>query len=72
MFLSLGRISGIIVAGSSVDILTRDLRIKQLPNVPDRSHGSSTVAHNRTILLCGGIGNDQKFGLDELMTFGVL
>ena len=43
-----------------MDFLTRDLRIKQLPNLPDRNHGSSMVAHNGTILLCGGIGNDQK------------
>ena len=61
MFLSLGRISGIIIAGgygsSVVDFLTGDLRIKQLPNLPDRIHGSSMVACFGTILLCGGSYN---------------
>ena len=63
MFLSLGRISGIIVAGgvgSSVDFLTGDRRIKQLPNLPDRIYGSSMVAHNGTILFCGGENNSNK------------
>ena len=60
----LGRISAIIVAGgsgrSSVDILPRDVGIKQLPNLPDGIHGSSMVAHNGTILLCGGENNLKK------------
>ena len=60
----LGRISGIVIVGgcgsTAVDFLTGDLRIKQLPNLPDRIHGSSMVAHNGTILLCGGNRNDQK------------
>ena len=63
MFLSLGKISGIIAAGGiggSVDFLTGDLRIKQLPNLPQEIYGSSMVAHNGTILLCGGLGNYQK------------
>ena len=38
MFLSLGKISGIIVAGGSggsvVDLLTGDLKITQLPTLP--------------------------------------
>ena len=60
--LFLGRISGIIVAGgigSSVDFLTRDPRIKQLPNLPYRIHGSSMVARFGTILLCGGGYNEK-------------
>ena len=63
MWLFLGRISGIIVAGgigSSVDFLIGDLEIKQLPNLPHRIIGSSMVAHNGTILLCGGWGNSDK------------
>ena len=63
MCLSLGRISGIIVAGgigSSVDFFIGDLEIKQLPNLPHRIIGSSMVAHNGTILLCGGRDNEQK------------
>ena len=56
--LFLGRIYGIIVAGgigsSVVDSLTGNHRIKKLPNVPDRIHGASMVAHNGTILLSGG------------------
>ena len=53
----LGRISGIIVAGgdghSAVDFLTEDLGIKQLPNLPQKIHGSSMFAHNGTIILSG-------------------
>ena len=63
MFLSLGKISGIIAAGGiggSVDFLTGDLRIKQLPNLPQEIYGSSMVAHNGTILFCGGNGNEKK------------
>ena len=60
MLLFLGRISGIIVAGgiesSVVDFLSGDLRIKQLPYLPEGIDGSSMVAHNGTILLCGGLG----------------
>ena len=59
------RISGIIVAGgydesSSVDFLAGDLGMKQLPTLPHRITGSSTVAHNGTIFLCGGFGNEKK------------
>ena len=63
MLLFLGRISGIIVAGgntSSVDFLTGDLRIKHLPNLPERIAASNVVSHNGTILLCGGFGNKKK------------
>ena len=64
-----GRISGIIVAGgydgspdgsSSLDFLAGDLGMKQLPNLPHRIRASSMVAHNGTILLCGGFGNEKK------------
>ena len=63
MFLSLGRISGIIVAGgvgSSMDFLAGDLGMKHLPNLPKDIYGSSMVAHFGTILLCGGFGNSDK------------
>ena len=40
-----------------MDILPEDLGIKQLPNLPNRIDASSMVAHNGTILLCGGIYN---------------
>ena len=64
MFLSLGNISGIIVAGgyeiSAVDFLTGDLKITQLPDLPQTINGSSIVAHFGTILLCGGLGNSDK------------
>ena len=63
ILLFLGRISGIIVAGgcgsSAVDFLTGDLGIK-LPNLHKNVFGSSMVAHNGTILLCGGWDNKQK------------
>ena len=62
MFLSLGRISGIIVAagsGSSVDFLTGDLGFK-LPNLHKKVFGSSMVSHNSKIILCGGIGNEKR------------
>ena len=64
-----GRISGIIVAGgydvsrnesSSVDFLAEDIGMKQLPNLPQDIYASSMVAHNGTILLCGGYGNLEK------------
>ena len=62
--LFLGRISGIIVAGgfrsSTVDYLTGDLRIEQLPTLPQNIYSSSLVAHNGTVLLCGGMGNEKK------------
>ena len=64
MLLSLGRMTGIIVAGgvgrSVVDFLTGDVRIKKLPNLPQNIHSSSMVAHNGTIILCGGMGNLEK------------
>ena len=64
MLLSLGRISGIIVAGgiesSVVDLLTGDLKITQLPDLPLNINGSLMVAHNGTILLCGGWHNLEK------------
>ena len=61
MLLFSGRISGIIVAGgSSVDFLAGDLKIKKLPTLPQNINGSSMVAHNGTILLCGGFGNEKK------------
>ena len=60
----LGRISGIIVAGgcgsSSVDLSTGDLGIIQLPNLPQNITGSSMVAFNGSILLCGGWNNSDK------------
>ena len=60
----LGKISAIIVAGgfrrSNLDILPEDLGIKQLPNLPNRIDGSSMVAHNGTILLCGGRYNEKQ------------
>ena len=43
-----------------MDILLEDLGIKQLPNLPQNIDGSSMVAHNGTILLCGGQGNSNK------------
>ena len=64
-----GRISGIIVAGgfdgsldgsSRVDFLAGDLRMKQLPTLPRNIGYSLMVAHNGTILLCGGENNEQK------------
>ena len=64
-----GRISGIIVAGgyhgspdgnSSIDFLAGDLRMKQLPTLPTNIESSSMVAHDGTILLCGGFGNEKK------------
>ena len=62
-FLS-GRISGIIVAGgngsTSVDFLAGDQGIRQLPNLPHKVSASSMVAHDGTILLCGGWGNLKK------------
>ena len=65
MFLSLGRISGITVAGgcggsSRVDFLAGDLGMKQLPYLPHGISASSMVAHFGTILLCGGRNNDKK------------
>ena len=61
VFVSLGRISGIIVAGGIgspvVDLLIGDLKIAQLPNLPQNINGSSMVAHNGAILMCGGFGN---------------
>ena len=64
MFLFLGRISGIIVAGgyeiSAVDFLTGDLKITQLPDLPRTINGSSMVAHFGTNLLCGGVLNSDK------------
>ena len=59
-----GRISGIIVAGghesSVVDLLIGDQGMKQLPNLPHKISSLSMVAHNGTILLCGGRNNEQK------------
>ena len=63
MLLFLGRISGIIVAGgsrSSVDFIIGDLGMKQLPTLPRNIEYSSMVAHDGTILLCGGWDNKQK------------
>ena len=73
MLLSLGRISGIIVAGgygsSVVDFLTGDpdLEITQLPNLPQEIYGSSMVAHNGTILLCGGRGVNEPLQARALL-----
>ena len=74
----LERIFGIIVAGgydgssrdgsSSLDFLAGDLGMKQLPDLPHRISASSMVAHNGTILLCGGWDNSDKcfqFQLDH-------
>ena len=68
MLLFLERIFGIIVAGgydeddksSKVDFSVGDLGIKQLPNLPHEFSDSSMVAHNGTILLCGGWNNLEK------------
>ena len=66
MLLFSGRISGIIVAGvssygsSRVDFLVGDQGIKQLPNLRKKISASSMVAHDGTILLCGGFGNPEK------------
>ena len=40
--------------------MPEDLGIKQLPNLPQNIHESSMVAHNGTILLCGGWHNEKK------------
>ena len=45
---------------SSVEVFTGDLGTKQLPNLPEEIYDSSMVLHNGTILLCGGINNEQK------------
>ena len=62
--LFLGRLSSIIVAGgfgsSSVDLLTGDLGIISLPNLPQSIPGSSMVVQNGTVLLCGGWSNTDK------------
>ena len=64
MLLSLGRITGIIVAGgfqsSAVDFLTGDLKVKKLPILPQNIYSSSVVEHNGTILLCGGMNNAKQ------------
>ena len=64
MLCSLGRITGIIVAGgferSVVDFLTGDLSVKKLPTLPQNIDGSKMVSHFGTILLCGGFGNSEK------------
>ena len=53
-----------VVAGgtgpSSVEVLTGDLRTKQLPDLPEEIYNSSMVLQNGTILLCGGWNNRQK------------
>ena len=64
MLLLLERIFGIIVAGghdeddksSNVDFLAGDLGMIQVSNLPQDIYGSSMVAHNGTIFLCGGFG----------------
>ena len=73
MLLFSDRIFGIIVAGgydgddksSSVNFLAGDLGMKQLPNLPQNISGSLMVAHNGTILLCGGWDNKQCLQLDH-------
>ena len=69
MLLFSERISGIIFAGgcgvsffgsSRVDFLVGDQGMKQLPNLSQNINGSSMVAHDGTILLCGGFGNSEK------------
>ena len=69
MLLFVERISGIIVVGgygvslariSSVDFLAGDLGMKQLPTLPQHIECSSMVAHNGTILLCGGFSNSDN------------
>ena len=45
---------------TTVEVLTRDLGTKQLPNLPDEIEGSSVVMHNGIMLLCGGFYNFQK------------
>ena len=37
-----------------------DQGLKQLPNLPKRITASSMVAHDGSILLCGGYGNSEK------------
>ena len=63
MWLFLGRISGIIVAGgsrNSVKFLIENQGIKELPDIHKNVFGSSMISHNGTILLCGGFGNEKK------------
>ena len=43
-----------------MDILLEDVGIRQLPNLPQNICGSSMVAPNGTILLCGGFENEKK------------
>ena len=43
-----------------MDILPKNVGIKQLPNLPQYICDSSLVAHNGTILLCGGWNNSNK------------
>ena len=45
---------------TTVEVLTRDIGTKQLPNLPDEIEGSSVVMHNGIMLLCGGFYNFQK------------
>ena len=66
------RTSCIIIAGglrdhykmssvlSGVEVLTEDVRIKQLQNLPFRNHESTMVLHNGSILYCGGSHNEKK------------
>ena len=57
--------SCVIVAGglksgvgvSNVEVLTEELKLKKLPNLPGNIDGSSMALHNGTILICGGWGN---------------
>ena len=69
------KISCILIAGGSIanevrskynEILTEDLKIKQLPNL-QQSFTTSMVLHNGIILLCGGYKNNEKkcFQLDH-------
>ena len=64
ILLSLGRITGIIVArdvGSYVVVfLPGDLGIKRLADLPHEMYGSCMDLHNGNILLCGGHGNSEK------------
>ena len=64
----LEKISCIFVAGpckdtigvTAFEVLTGDLGIRQFPKMSARINLPSMVMHNRTILLCGGIGNEYE------------
>ena len=69
------KVSCILIAGGSIafgvrskfnEILTGDLKIKQLPNL-QQSYSTSIVSHNGTLLMCGGYKENENkcFQLDN-------